>query len=126
MSDPGPKFELSRAIEHYLAALSNLYKRDQKTEKLKIIVNSQVRVHEEWDYDNWNGGTYGHALYLTVPQDIYLSLVAYRNSIENSICSDINSLHNVQNEHIHRVFIEMQRGEDRDWRQDSGALASPL
>jgi hypothetical protein len=52
MSTGESKFELSRDIEHYLAALSKLYQRDNQAQKLAIIVNSRVRVHEDWTYDN--------------------------------------------------------------------------
>jgi hypothetical protein len=122
MSESGPTFELPRDIERYLAALSKLYKRDQMTENLEVLVNAQVTIHEQWDYDNWNGGIYGHALYLTLPEDIYLGLIEDRDSLQDSIRSDLNKLHNIQNEHIAQVFIEMLPSEGRDWRHDSGAL----
>jgi hypothetical protein len=85
-------------------------------------VNAQVRVHEQWDSDNWNGGTYGHALYLTLPEDVYLGLIEDRDTLQDSIRSDINKLHNVQDEHIAQIFIEMQTSGDYDWRHESGAL----
>lgn len=126
MSNPKPKFELSSDIDHYLAVLSKLYKREGKAQKLAIIVNSKVRVHEEWTYDNWNGGTYGHALYLAVPEDLYLSSVKKRTELQQEICSDLNNIHNVQNEHIAEIFLELEKTGDRDWRQESGVLESPL
>lgn len=61
MTERQPSFQLSGNIEHYLAALSKLYAQDAKRQELEIIVNSQVRVHEQWSYDNWDGGTHGHA-----------------------------------------------------------------
>lgn len=125
MNADRPQFELPGDIEHYLAALSKLYARAQRKEALEVLANSQVRVHEAWDYDNWNGGTYGHALYLSVPEDIYLGVVERRQGLQTTLCSDLNKLHNAQNEHISEVFIEMQKGEDRDWRRESGALRSP-
>jgi hypothetical protein len=85
-------------------------------------VNAQVRVHEEWSYDNWNGGTYGHALYLVIPEVLYLSIVADRNDTQAQIRTDLNSLHNVQNEFIDEVFIEMEIGVEGDWRQKSGLM----
>ena len=68
------KFKLPSDLEHYLAAAAKLYARSGERQKHEVVVNSQVRIHEEWTYDNWDGGTYGHALYLTVPESLYLNL----------------------------------------------------
>jgi TIR domain len=119
-----PSFQLSGNIEHYLAALSKLYAQDGKRQELEIIVNSQVRVHEQWSYDNWNGGTHGHALFLTIPESLYLQSVKRRDELQNEIRDDLNKLHNVQNEFIDSVFLEMETSADRDWRKESGILQS--
>lgn len=113
---------LPRDIEHYLAALCRLYEQDGERRKQEIIVNSQLRVHEKWTYDNWDGGTYGHAMYLVVPEGLYLSLIKERGTLQEEIKADINRIHNVQNEFIAQVFIEMEKVKDRDWRRESGVL----
>ena len=76
-------------------------------------------------YDNWNGGTYGHAVYLVVPESLFILAAKKRDEIQKQICSDLNELHNFQNEHIAEVFLEMAVAEDRDWRQESGLLITP-
>jgi hypothetical protein len=114
--------ELPAKIERYLAALSRLYARDGKRALQEIIVNAQVRVAEEWTYDRWNGGTYGHALYLTLPESLFLVASRDRDDIQSSIARDLNGLHNFQNEHIAEVFLEMEVANDGDWRQESGLL----
>lgn len=91
----------------------------------EIIVNAQTRVAEGWTYDNWNGGTYGHAVYLVVPESLFILAAKKRDEIQKQICSDLNELHNFQNEHIAEVFLEMAVAEDRDWRQESGLLITP-
>ena len=118
------KHELPANIERYLAALSRLYASDGKRILQEIVVNAQVRVAEEWTYDNWNGGTYGHALYLTLPESLFLVASRDRNDIQTSIARDMNGLHNFQNEHVAEVFLEMDVAEDGDWRQESGLLIS--
>lgn len=114
--------KLPASIERYLAALSRLYARDGKRLLQEIVVNGQVRVVEEWASDGWNDGTFGHALYLTLPESLFLAASRDRDAIRNSITRDLNGLHNFQNEHIAEVFLEMDVAEDGDWRQESGLL----
>lgn len=118
------KHELPKNLEGYLAALSKLYARAGRRELQEIIVNATVRIVEGWTYDNWNGGTYGHALYLVIPESLYLPVVEAktRDAIQSEICRDLNDLHNVQNEHVAEVFLEMDVAESGDWRQESGLL----
>jgi len=122
MAKSDEQVQLARDIEHYLAALSKLYRHDAATTKLEIVVNAHVRVQEGWTYDNWNGGTYGHAVFLSVPETVYLKIARSRAVYQNQIRDDLNKLHNLQNEHVAEVFIEMQRIEDADWRRESGVL----
>lgn len=120
MTEHKPEFQLSiniDDIDDVLAVLSKFYAQEGERRKLAIIVNSQVQVHEEWSYDNWNGGTYGHALYLTVPEHLYLNVIKERNDLQNEIREDINKSHNVQNEFIEVVILEMENVKDRDWRR---------
>jgi hypothetical protein len=118
------KFELPKNIERYLAALSKLYAQQGKKIKQQILVNSQVRVHEEWSYDNWNGGTYGHAIYFVLPETLYLTVVKVKDKVQDQIKSDLNKIHNVRDEFIAQVFFEMEVIEDHDWRKESGLLQS--
>jgi hypothetical protein len=78
------KFDLPRNIERYLAALSKLYGQEGERLLQKIIVNAQARVHEEWSYDNLNGGTWGHALYLVVPDTLYLAAAKKKDKLEKT------------------------------------------
>jgi TIR domain len=117
-------FELPKNIERYLAALAKLYGQEGQRQMQEIIVNSQTRVHEEWSRDNWNGGTYGHALYLVMPEPLYLNSVNRKDKLRNEIRDDINKIHNVETEFIAEVFFEMEVAEDHDWRKESGLLLS--
>ncbi len=122
MSKSGGNCELPGQIERLLASLSKLYALDGKRELQELVVNAQIRVHEGWDYDNWNGGTYGHALYLILPEQIYLRSVRQREVLQVQIRDDLNQIQNVQNESISEVFFELDASEDEDWRGDSGLL----
>jgi len=122
MSQNKRNYELPRKIEHYLAMLSKLYAQEGQKQQQTILVNSQVRVTEEWDCDNWNGGTYGHALYLVIPETLYLKTIKDKERYQLQIQGDINKLHNIQNEYIAAVFLEMEVAEGQDWRKESGLL----
>jgi hypothetical protein len=115
-------FEFSKNVEHYLAALSKLYAYEGKSQKQEIIVNATVRINEGSTYDNWNGGTYGHALYLTIPETIYLSSAKNKESLQNEIRQDLNKIINIQDEFISEVLFEMGMADETDWRRESGLL----
>jgi hypothetical protein len=59
-----------------------------------------------------------------IPEALFLSSVKQKNETQNQIKEDINKVHNVQNEFIAEVFLEMEIVEDVDWRKDSGLLLS--
>jgi hypothetical protein len=122
MTRAASAFELPKAVDRHLAALSKLYGQEGRRRLQELIVNAQTRTHEEWSSDNWNGGTYGHALYLVVPEPLFLNSVAHKSDIQKQIKDDLNKLHNVQNEFFEEVFLEMEIGEEHDWRKASGLL----
>jgi hypothetical protein len=122
MSKRDPQYQLPPKIEHCLAILSKLYGQEGKREKQEIIVNSQVRVREGWSSDDW--GNTGHAIYLSVPEALYLGLAKKKEQVQNEIQEDINKIHNISAEFIERVFLEMEEVRDRDWRRESGVLQS--
>ena len=124
MNDNKKIFELSKNIEHYLAVLSKLYGQEGKKREQELIVNAQIRVNEEWSYDNWDGGIYGHALYLIIPESLYFKMAKQKEKIRRQIKEDINKVHSIQNEYIAEVIIEMEVPEDQNWRRESGLLLS--
>ena len=125
MSRIKPTFELPRLLERRLATLARLYASEGKKDHEEIVVNGYPRIEEEWTYDNWNGGTYGHALHLILPEDLYLRFTRQRDDLQTQIAKDLNGLHNVQNEYIAEVFFEMEAADDGDdWRRKSALFRS--
>jgi hypothetical protein len=123
VSDQANNFELPKKIDHYLAALSKLYGQEGNRQLQEIIVNAQVRVHGGWSHDNWDGGTFGHALYLVLPESIFLRAAKTKQAIQKQICEDINKVHNVQNEFIEEAFLELEDILTQEWRRESGLLS---
>lgn len=124
MNERERHYELPTNIDRHLETLSKLYAQDGKRDLQEIVVNAQVRVHEEWSYDNFDGGICGHALYLKVPESIFLRSAKKKDVVLDAIKEDINSVHNIPNEFIDVVFLEMDNRDDADWRQESGLLLS--
>lgn len=117
------KFELPPKMEKLLASLSAYYTSHNKAVLRNLIVNARYSVKEGWDYDNWNGGTHGHALYLQLPSALYYEVVDKADEYASDIREGINKLANVQNEHIATVFLELlEEDAASDWRETSGFL----
>jgi hypothetical protein len=115
-------YQLPSKIERCMASLSKLYAQEGKRSLQNIIVNAQIFVDEGYSYDNWNGGTSGHAVRLMVPEEIYLANINQQAEVQRQISEDLNKLHNVQNEFFDGVFLEMDLREGGNWRQESGLL----
>lgn len=120
------QFRLPGRVEAYLAALNRVYERAGETLLREIVVNGVVSIHEAWDYDNLDGGTYGHAITLTVPEDVFLRAMDDKSDLQIRIATDINNLDNSQNEYVREVFIEMNPTEHDRWREDSGVYRPHL
>lgn len=114
--------QLVKQLEHLLATLSKIYERGGAQEKLALIVNGVPRIQEGWSFDNWNGGTHGHALHLDVPAAVYPASPERKLQLEEELKADLNPLFTVQDEFVDVVFIGMVLTEDEDWRQKSGAM----
>lgn len=115
MSKETGEFELPKNIDRYFAMLSKLYARAGETQLQEIIVNAKMRIHEEWTYD-------GHAVYLSLPESLFLAVVMDKANIQTRILGDLNNVHNVRDECFDEVFLEMEVVEDQNWRDESGLL----
>ncbi|ADY14193.1 toll/interleukin-1 receptor domain-containing protein [Sphaerochaeta globosa] len=123
MNEQNIKFELPKKIDTCLKILSKQFQKQGRKDLQEIVVNSIPRIQTGWSFDNWNGGTYGHALYLAVPEIIYPNNADDKTELQDQITKAINKVHDIQNELIAEVFIETQEGSEViDWRKESGLL----
>ena len=120
-------FELPRKLELVLATLATYYGQQGKPALQRLVVNSRYRVQEEWTYDNWDGGTYGHAVYFQVPKAIFFELFDDLGTVAEELTKGINRVSNVKNEYIDEVFVELAEDDPAlvDWREKSGVLLGP-
>lgn len=120
------KFDLPRQLEKLLAALSVYFGKHGRSTLQRLVVNSTYRVHEEWDYDNWNGGQYGHAVFFEVPSPIYYDVFEDLAEVSDEICQGLNRFAKVPQESFSAVFIELKDDAGLEsWREQSGVLAHP-
>ncbi len=120
MTGDESKFTLPPKVDSYLATLNRLYESQNESLLRELIVNASVSIHEEWDYDNWDGGTYGHAVTLTVSENLYVRVMNQKDEIQTRVATDLNKLDTSRNEHISVVFVEMQPAGNENWREETG------
>ena len=63
--------QLPKMLERVLASLATYYAKNGNVSLQKLLTNSRYYVHEGYDYDNWDGGQWGHAVHFQVPAQIY-------------------------------------------------------
>ncbi len=117
MNGEESQFEIPRNIDRYVAMLSRVYEREGQRQLQELLVNSRIRVHEQWSSDNWDGGTYGHALYMTVSEHLFSFSLQQKNELEEKIREDLNKIKSVQNEFLAKVFLEVEMPREGDWRE---------
>ena len=120
-------FELPSKIESLIATLARLYEIKDKKRLQEILVNSQVEVTENVEYDNWNGGTYGHHVNLIIPEIIFFEIFDKLDDISTELCSGLNKVNTtIRDEYFHEVSIEKAETESGDWRKNSGLLLDEI
>ena len=62
-------FQLLPKIPQALRRLRGLYYKKGETGLGDLIESSRFHIEPETHYDNWNGGTYGHDLFIFVPAE---------------------------------------------------------
>lgn len=118
------KNELPKRLDRLLGLLSKVYAQDGERSLQELLVNAKIRVVEETDYDNWNGGQWGHDVYITIAEDLLLPFLRNKGEVEQRVRGDLNALVDVQNEFVANIILELEDDPDADWRQDSGLLMS--
>jgi len=119
-------FYLPPKIEKLLRLVSLEYQNAPSRAISKIIVNSHVRIEEQHSSDNWNGGTYGHAIHFIVPEIIFVEVINDQEELAEAIRESINKIKNVENEFISAVFFELSdEGVEENWREKSSLFELP-
>ena len=113
---------------NYLLRLHLTYSRIGKTIPSSVIASCKYMVVEETNFDNWNGGTYGHDLKLFLPIDVLSEIdLDDIHSVAEGIREDLNKLASaIDNEFVNAVHLEMDDDADLDCRNATPFSTRPI
>ena len=117
------EYQFKWKLEEFLAVLSRYYANINEDMLKEIIVKSNFSIQLEWSYDNLYGGIAGHAIFLKIPEQLYLQIIETKDSLQEKLRTDFNKIHSFENEFIDRVFIEIETVHDPSWRENSGYIS---
>lgn len=121
---PPPRYKLPARLEQCLASLSQTYAVSGERLLQEIIVNAGPSIDEGVEHDNLDGGVTGHAIVLSLSNEVFAKAVKTKRKIQEQLRRDLNESHNVRGEYFSDVLLEAKQESSTDWRADSGLLAS--
>ncbi|TRO90536.1 toll/interleukin-1 receptor domain-containing protein [Glycocaulis profundi] len=100
-------FALVPKILPALRRLRGHYERKGKHDICRLIEESVVYIEPETEFDNWNGGTYGHDVRLFVSDDLMALIDLDKQSeLFESIRADLNKVYpDIENEYVRAFSI---------------------
>ncbi|MEP0339903.1 MAG: hypothetical protein ABJ388_06630 [Alphaproteobacteria bacterium] len=101
-------YYLPDKIVSYLKRLDLEYARSSDTLYQQIIRESRVSVIAGTEFDNWNGGTYGHGLVFFLPDELIAAIpLAAQKEITDKLKSDLAvCTEAIPNEYFSEVRLE--------------------
>lgn len=119
----GTKHLLPSRIEGLLATLSTSYAKNKEGLFQQVIVNATCTVDAGSDYDNWDGGQWGHSVRLSIPAELFQEVLGNLEEVKQKIAADLNRIANCAHEYVASVTVEQTADADiKGWREKSGAL----
>lgn len=107
-------YELPSRVPGYLLRLWHQYRRTRPVLH-ELIAASRVRVVEETEYDNWDGGQHGHDIILYVPISVLAEIdIDDQLAATQEMKEDLRKLsQNIRNEFVGTVHFEVADPSDR-------------
>ena len=111
----------------YLRRVELEFERAKKTLLLQIVRSCRVYVREETDYDNWNGGTYGHDAILFLPEEVMQKVsLATQEPLQEEIRTALNECgKGVNDEYFRAVQFEMVDERDAEFQRANSLSRRP-
>ena len=116
------KYCLPTKANSYLKRLLGEYILEEKINLIEIISSAKIYIIEGADFDNWNGGTYGHDVKLFLSKSVLAKIkVREQNTIAEEIRTDLNSCAEaIENEFFRKVIFELNDENDLEYIQAIG------
>ncbi len=108
------EYALIPKIMPALRRLRMHYKHKEEYNLKEIIDNAKIHIDVATDYDNWNGGTYGHDVFLFIPEEL-IGLVDLDNQEEifTRLQQDLNkATPEVEHEYVRAVYVKVADNSD--------------
>ena len=123
------KYQIPKKVPVYMRRLEIMYRSDSSSIYHQIICNASAYVREEISYDNWNGGTAGHALILFLEEEILQKISDF--SIQNKICEKLEKdfrecSQSLPGELIESVIIELYDENDSECKNSIKPFSQPV
>ncbi len=110
--------------EPFLGTLARLFAADAAAREVAVLTYAAPEVVET-EYDNWNGGTTYHSLFLHVPASLYPQLQEGLGNIEQAILDKAQVLlEQYTNDRLTQVKVVPAVVEDPQWREKAAAWLS--
>ena len=103
------KFKYPEKIIGLLDTLTAKYEVEGDLVAAKVTKSRDYELETAVDYDNWDGGTYGHKLILRVPADVYKLVGTETDRYARHIRDGLNGLETISNEYIREVSIQVSK-----------------
>jgi hypothetical protein len=94
------EFSLVKNAAFYLKLLADRLERSGDEEVAGLVAKSKFQIIPEFEYDNWDGGQFGHKVDVCVPRDLFLDVVDDKDRYIDKIKSSLDSLYSFNNEYI--------------------------
>ena len=115
-------YEINSNFSPVFNTANALIKERGDNEICNIMVGAQVSVVNT-EYDNWNGGTYGYTVYVSLPVKLYSALSHERiTEVEKVIGDSLNEVSGDENSYFHVKITPILSGGDIDWETIGGDI----
>jgi hypothetical protein len=105
--------------EAIVRSLARIYASKERADVVELLAKASAEMVES-SFDNWNGGTYGYTLRLSVPAHLYVAIEGSTEPLEKELLERARPfLRGYENEHLEEVVITLELESDDHWRENA-------